>query len=205
MPYKYTNTITAFEATERSETMEKITTLFERNWGTDYQVRDEFVPGTEWVAAGEGIATRKLDGTACMVRKGRLYRRYEVKEGRTPPDVFIAAGDPDPETGKQPGWLPATDKPDDRWLIEAWDRAEGDLPDGTYELVGPKIQGNKEGYTAHVLVSHNSPILHLGEDVPRDFEGLRLYLASSGIEGVVWHHEDGRMVKIKARDFGIKR
>jgi hypothetical protein len=24
------------------------------------------------------------------------------------------------------------------------------------------------------------------------------------MEGVVWYHEDGRMVKIKRRDFGLK-
>ena len=24
------------------------------------------------------------------------------------------------------------------------------------------------------------------------------------IEGIVWHHPDGRMAKIKARDFGIQ-
>ena len=143
-----------------------------------------------------------------MVRKGLLYKRYEVKEGRTPPTAFIAAADPDPKTGKQPGWLPATDKPDDRWLMEAWRNAEGDLPDGTYELVGPKIQSNREEYPNHQLVSHNSTELRLEnqrEDVPRDFEGLRHYLTHAGIEGIVWHHEDGRMVKIKARDFGIKR
>jgi hypothetical protein len=25
--------------------------------------------------------------------------------------------------------------------------------------------------------------------------------AADGIEGIVWHHDDGRMAKIKARDF----
>lgn len=35
--------------------------------------------------------------------------------------------------------------------------------------------------------------------------GLRSYLANKDIEGIVWHHPDGRMVKIKGKDFGLKR
>jgi hypothetical protein len=42
-------------------------------------------------------------------------------------------------------------------------------------------------------------------DVPRDFHALGEYLATHAIEGVVWHHDDGRMVKIKGMDFGHKR
>ena len=40
---------------------------------------------------------------------------------------------------------------------------------------------------------------------PRDFDGLRAFLETAGIEGIVWHHGDGRMAKIKAKDFGLKR
>ena len=40
---------------------------------------------------------------------------------------------------------------------------------------------------------------------PRDFAGLRQYLRLGAIEGIVWHHPDGRMVKIKAKDFGFRR
>jgi hypothetical protein len=34
---------------------------------------------------------------------------------------------------------------------------------------------------------------------------LKAYLAYKDIEGIVWHHSDGRMVKIKGKDFGLKR
>jgi hypothetical protein len=37
--------------------------------------------------------------------------------------------------------------------------------------------------------------------VPRDFDGLREYLASFNGEGIVFHHPDGRMVKIRRTDF----
>jgi len=52
--------------------MQKIITVFQRNYDTDRLVRDEVVPGAEWVLAGEGIATRKWDGTCCMLREGKL-------------------------------------------------------------------------------------------------------------------------------------
>jgi hypothetical protein len=42
-------------------------------------------------------------------------------------------------------------------------------------------------------------------DAPRSFDELREWLAGKDIEGLVWHHPDGRMAKIKLRDFGLPR
>ena len=53
-----------------------------------------------------------------------------------------------------------------------------------------------------MLVKHGDEVLH---NCPRTFGALREYLTMHDIEGVVWHHQDGRMVKIKGKDFGIKR
>lgn len=41
--------------------------------------------------------------------------------------------------------------------------------------------------------------------MPRTFGELRRYLEQHDIEGIVWWHPDGRMVKIKGKDFGIRR
>lgn len=71
--------------------MKKIISLFQRNYESDRLVRDEIVPGAEWVIASEGIATRKWDGTACLMRDGRLYRRYDARQGKTPPTGFEPA------------------------------------------------------------------------------------------------------------------
>ncbi|WP_221089927.1 RNA ligase 1 family protein [Deinococcus aquaedulcis] len=178
--------------------MQKILSLYARNYDTDRRVRDEVVPGAEWVLAGEGVATRKWDGTSCLVRAGRLYRRYDAKKGRTPPPDFEPAQPPDPVTGHHPGWVPVGEGPDDAHHREAW-AAGGPLPDGTYELLGPKVQGNPEGLSSHTLVRHGEAVL---PDVPRDFAGLRAYLeVRPDMEGVVWHHPDGRMVKLKRKDF----
>lgn len=178
--------------------MQKIISLYQRNYDGDRLVRDEVVPGAEWVLAGEGVATRKWDGTAAMIRDGKLYKRYDAKQGKTPPEGWEAAQEPDPVTGHHPGWLPVGDGPEDKAFREAMvPRA-----DGTYELVGPKIQGNPEHIAVHTLIRHGAERL---PDVPRDFAGLRAYFETHDIEGIVWHHADGRMVKIKAKDFGLKR
>lgn len=185
--------------------MKKIISLFQRNYDGDKLVRNELVPGAEWVLAGQGTATQKLDGTCCLVRGGKLYKRYEVKPGGKPPPNFEPANELDEATGKQQGWVPVGDGPDDRWHREAFSHL-ATLPlmpsDGTYELIGPKVQGNAEGAAEHTLIRHGAIVVF---DSPRDFDGIREYLSKHDIEGIVWHHADGRMVKIKARDFGIKR
>lgn len=179
--------------------MKKIISLFQRNYDGDRLVRDEIVPGSEWVIAGEGIATEKYDGTCCMVRDGRLYKRYDAKHGKTPPPGFEPAQDYDPVTGHMPGWIAVGDGPDDQWHREAYSNSDA-LPDGTYELIGPKIQGNPYGWKTHFLLRHGAREL---PDAPRDYTGLRAYFLEELIEGIVWHHPDGRMVKLKRRDLGL--
>lgn len=219
--------------------MKKIISLFQRNYDGDRLVRNEVVPGAEWVPAGEGVATRKFDGTSCLVRGGKLYKRYDVRgdydresgrskamfsytaaDGRVfrynrePPEGFVPAQDPD-DGGHWPGWVPVGPEPEDCWHRQAFGEAAGvtgrgsmitfescSLEEGTYELVGPKVQGNPEDAPRHLLVRHGACPL---PDCPRDFDGIKAYLAEHDIEGIVWHHPDGRMVKIKGKDFGLKR
>lgn len=181
--------------------MRKIISLFQRNYEGNRLVRNEVVPGAEWVQDGEGIPTKKTDGTCCLIRDGKLYKRYEVKQGKKAPDNFEAAGPVDEVTGKQQGWVPVGSGPEDEWHREAF--LNSDSPDGTYELLGPKVQGNPEGFSSHILQHHGSDAL--AEDTPRTFDKLRDYFQVADIEGIVWHHPDGRMVKIKKKDFGFKR
>jgi hypothetical protein len=86
--------------------------------------------------------------------------------------------------------------------MEAFER-EPHLPDGIYELPGPKAQDNPEGSQRHQLLPHGSTA---EPDAPRTFEGLREWFQTHNeIEGLVFHHPDGRMAKIKLCAFGIKR
>jgi len=190
--------------------MRKIISLFQRNYEGDRLVRDEIVPGAEWVPAGEGVPTRKWDGVCAAVRAGKLFKRYELKNGRKPPAGFEPAQERDPITGDVPGWVPVGEGPEDKWFREALDNVAADpIPDGTYELCGPKTGGgahdgaNPEQFDSHVLVPHGMDIL--ASDTPRTFEALRKYFEVCDIEGIVWHHPDGRMVKIKKKDFGLRR
>ena len=148
------------------------------------------------------------------MRSGKRWKRYDAKAftignrgekqewGRKAPPGFEPAQDPDETTGHWPGWLLVGDGNEDRWHREGWTNSGGNLPDGTYELCGPKLQSNPEKLNAHVLIPHGCEVLR---DAPRTFDEIKAYLADKNIEGIVWHHPDGRMVKIKVRDFGMKR
>jgi hypothetical protein len=182
--------------------MQKIISVFQRNYETDRLIRNEVVPGAEWVLAGEGIATQKYDGSCCMVRDGVLYKRYDAKNGKQPPLGFMPAQDPDPKTGHWPGWLRIGEGPEDRWFREAINSMESVPPDGTYEAVGPHFQGNPEHIGYDSLIRHGHTILI---DCPREFDNIRGYLDCRDIEGIVFHHSDGRMAKVKKKDYGLKR
>lgn len=187
--------------------MEKIISLFQRNYDGDRLVRNEVTPGAEWVLNGEGVATRKYDGTCCAIINRDFFKRYDAKVGKQPKD-FIPAQEPDLITGHWPGWVHVLDdgNPADKYHREGFINWCKEFPsgmvDGTYELIGPKINGNKENYPYHTLIAHGITKL---PDAPRDYESLKEWFKDKDIEGIVWHHPDGRMVKIKKKDFGYKR
>jgi hypothetical protein len=180
--------------------MKKIPTIFKRDPGNMSRVLNEPNPDCDWVFNGEGVATRKYDGTCCLVKDGKLFKRRMVKKGKKPPKGYVEV-DFDKNTGKSFGWVPVTNSRENKYHLQAFG---GRLfVDGTYELVGPKIQGNPDGYDSHILINHNDATIFIG--VPRDFVRLGAWLSDRDIEGLVFHHLDGRMAKIKKSDFGYKR
>lgn len=202
--------------------MRKTPSLFKRDYDGTREIYDELVEQSAWVQRGEGEATLKIDGTCCMIEGGELFKRYDrkltkqalrrKKRGHTGPwgeSDFKPAPrgwrgcheQPDTRSGHWPGWVPVTDGPEDRWHREALARLDAThTEDGTYELIGPKIQGNPYDLSAHELVRHGATKL---DDVPTDFDGLRAWLEANNVEGIVWWHPDGRKAKIKRRDFGL--
>ncbi len=181
--------------------MKKIPTIYLRDWDGDPKyVTREPAPECSWVFGGEGRPTRKYDGTCVRFDRELWWARREVKRDRPAPDGFELAGE-DAETGKRVGWEPAAQTGFHRFLVEA--AGAGAWAPGTYELCGPKINRNPEGYPEHRLVRH-------ADAVPIDLPSLtwediratvRALAEADGLEGIVWHHDDGRMAKIKARDF----
>lgn len=182
--------------------MKKIPTLFVRDPDDRKHVLPVVTPGCEWVLAGEGVATRKYDGMCVLVRAGAMFARCAVTPGKQPPPDFELV-EIDATTGKSVGWVPVTDAPEYARHWEAWKRGVAGLgsdewSEGSYELIGPKVNGNPEGQDRHILVPHGVIVLDFA---PRDHEALRGYLLRHTFEGVVWHHPDGRMAKLKRRDF----
>lgn len=186
--------------------MKKMSTLFVVNYEgrTRKSISDQVREENEWVFTEDSVkATRKFDGTACMINAGILYRRYDAKNGKTPPNGAIPCCEADTITGHHPHWIPCDRlNPRDKYHFEAFDSFL--FEDGTYELIGEKLQGNPEKIIGHKLVKHGESVLDI-EDW--SFNGFKEFLSSAenDIEGIVFHGSDGKMCKLRKSDFGIKR
>ena len=189
--------------------MKKIKSLFVREFSAGHlpKITSTVESGCEWVIGGEGIATRKRDGTCTKIENGAIFRRYDCKKGKVPPAGFIPADNPDPITGHWPGWV-QIDKfhptGDEKFFVEAYINTFGSLevipPDGTYELCGPKINSNPEKLDKHVFFKHGNEILH----VTRNLDDIRKFFEENYIEGIVFHRNDGKMCKSKRVEFGLE-
>ena len=178
--------------------MKKMPTLFIIDRTTN-RATDEIDPRCAWVVEGKGTASRKRDGSSVMVRDGKVYKRFDAHRGRTIPEGAIPCEEsPDPKTGHWPHWVPVGSGPDDRYHREAMENTPN-LCDGTWELVGPKVNGNKEKMNVHLFLPHGGDVL----DCPRDYEGLKAYLMEHDIEGVVFRDGE-KYAKVRRKDFGIK-
>ncbi len=187
--------------------MKKIDSLYMRD-ERGRIIPGQITPGCEWVVAGEGVPTRKYDGTCCLVKGGVLYKRCEWKAENGPAPASWRHWSFDPAKQSGHGWITVTDSPDDTWHREAFasgvDSAGDPLVDGmTYELCGPKVQKNPERFDTHVLVLHGADVI---DEDPRTYDELKDYLSRHDIEGIVWWNpRTETQCKIKARDFGILR
>lgn len=129
-----------------------------------------------------------------------------VKPGKTAPSSFVEVAR-DGETGKVVGWEPVEQSAFSNYFDEALADLVGpyeiDPDEGTYELIGPRVNGNPEGKEFHELVAHQYAekisCFVGGFDIIR--EQLIELKIGRGVEGIVFHHPDGRMAKIKGRDF----
>ena len=186
--------------------MKKIPTLFERDFLEDHTARAKPIvtKGMEWVLAGEGIATIKLDGACCAIINGEFYKRYDAKHGKPVPDGAIKCQEEaDPITGHLPCWVKCDrNNPADKWFWAAYDCASKYLllTDGTYEAVGIHFQGNPYSLDYDHLIKHGlQPVI-----VPRNFYGIKDWLANHNEEGLVFWKDGKPRCKIKRTDFGFE-
>jgi len=182
--------------------MKKIETIFDR--GDDFKVIPKVRAGCEWVFRGEGIPTEKLDGTNVRLTVA-AYKVVHIEKRRNPTKEEKAQG-------IEPGYVDASrNDPSDKHIFRAADNTDvSEWTNGLYECeaVGPKIQGNPlELPTPRCYAFKFDPVILA--DMPRNFDAIKEYIRvlesrySPGhlAEGIVFHHPDGRMAKIKRKDF----
>lgn len=208
--------------------MKKIPTLFEREYEnhkvvgiTDRLTDPAFQDILDHPAKYRW--TTKFDGTCCCVMNGIVYKRYDAKRGKKAPEGAIPCCDPDPVTGHHPHWVVVHDgDPGDKYIVEAFKNSAPsyevndagvirvDLPDFTYEAVGPKIQGNPYGMAPdakHMAIKHGEDIfLSFPDSLRTSLEDIRYFLQHSPIEGIViWDPiKNEPLCKIKRSDFGFE-
>ena len=104
-----------------------------------------------------------------------------------------------------------------KWFKIAWELCEYDpydymdmelpLPtdvDGTYEFCGIVVNGNPDKLNGLYFIKHGCH--QITAKIMWDkvtYGNCKNYLSEKRIEGIVWHHIDGRMAKIKCVDFGL--
>lgn len=188
--------------------MKKISTLFvvtyHEKWDSSGIISDAVRSENSWVFddSKKVVATVKFDGSSAMVLDGKLYKRYDAKKGKCIPIGAIPCQEAaDPISGHFPHWILCSEtNPADRYFIEAFTEF---LPDGTYELCGEQVGINAEKIVGHMLIPHGKCIIN----IDFSFDAIKEYLSDpmNDIEGIVFHHQDGRMCKIRKGDFGISR
>lgn len=199
--------------------MKKIKTLFVIDRNTDLAT-DVITEGAEWVVRGEGKATIKFDGSSTFFKDNILYKRYDrklkskfVKIARKtgkdfipedymfntlPENAIPCEEKPAPFSLHFPHWVPVTDGPEDKFHKEALDNSTELEDNATYELVGPKVNGNPYKLERHELWKHGS-IEYEVKDF--SFEGLKKTLENmTEEEGLVFHHKNGEMIKLRRKD-----
>lgn len=185
--------------------MEKIKTIFDRNWEGDKTVVDVLVePLMDKLATA--IAAEKIDGmnVRATLRSGTCVR---LEKRRNPDKIQKHKGI------VEPWYVDASEfEQGDKWLFDALKNTIlTDLPDGEWsgEAVGTNIQGNPLNLETNRIVFFTLGQAPIFEDAPTDYEALKVWLPAQkskygndcGIEGIVWHCTDGTMYKIKTKDF----
>lgn len=185
--------------------MKKIPTLFVREFKNHkvVKVTPKVTEGMEWVLKGYGTPTVKIDGSCCAVFDGVLYKRYDAKKGKKPPEGAIPCCEPDPVTGHHPHWVKCDkNNPADKWFFAALENTEEEIIEGTYEAIGVHFNGNPYKLDIDILKKHGEIVIN--DLQKRSFESIRDYLETHCIEGIVFWKDGEPKCKIKRSDFGFE-
>lgn len=182
--------------------MRKIKTIFER---IDRKIVNKPIDNVVLAILPFAKATEKLDGmnVRVTVRSGTCVR---LEKRRNPDKIQKHKGI------IEPWYVDTAISSEDKWLNDALKNTDlSGLPDGEWsgEALGPNIQGNPLNLPTNRIVFFSLGQAPEFEDVPNSFDGLKEWLPKQkskygndcGIEGIVWHCDNGEMYKIKNKDF----
>lgn len=160
----------------------------------------------DWVFTDPStVAYRKLDGASAAIIDGKIYSRYMSRQRKNTPATVPVDGIPaqpniDEATQTHPYWVPAEAKGQGKHHYNAFIN-QPNLPDGTYELIGPSINGNVEQAAVNTLVPHDAD--HLLVELPTELsrESLKQLIMSKPWEGLVFRNSNDDMCKLRRVDF----
>jgi hypothetical protein len=191
--------------------MNKIPLIFKRS--SNGFCTDEINPLTQWINKEISTPVRKWDGTCMMFDGKEWFARRQYSSRSSIPSEFILV-EYDEKTGKSFGWEPVENSS----FIKLWKLAiaekpyhctlfgcDDDYEKGTYELMGPKINGNPENLAEHRLMPHKqSPTIgNLSILEPHELTYNMLYnqFMHMPFEGVIFYTKDGKKAKLRRKDF----
>lgn len=187
--------------------MKKIPTMFVRVFDGHkiVDITNDFTSDICKEALEKGIPTVKYDGTCCYIDKdGRLYARFDAKQGRKIPDGAIPCDVPDPVTGHWPHWVPCDSDPVKyKWHIKAFEKLFDPEFGSTYEAIGKHFNGNPYDMDEDILVKHGADEILCSEKL-RSFDEIKEFLQNHNIEGIVYWLNGEPVCKIKRTDFGFE-
>lgn len=162
----------------------------------------------------------KIDGTSCLIKDGKPYCRYDAKLFKRKngkiiqfsieevssklPEGAIPCQEPDTKSGHWPHWVPVLDSPEHQYILEGFNNLEI-IIDGTYECIGPKLQGNPHDEDCHLWIPHFHENLTLDingwENDPFTF--FKDFFQHFEWEGLVAYNDSNEAIgKIRRSDYG---
>jgi hypothetical protein len=194
--------------------MKKMTTLYKQefdqlpnNKGRVFSgLSQETNTENDWVFTDPTtVAYRKLDGASAAIINGKVYYRYMSRQRKNTPAQIPVDGIPaqpniDEATQTHPYWVPAEAKGNGKHHYDAFIN-QPNLPDGTYELIGPSINGNAEHAVTNILVPHNANKLLVKLPTELTRESLKQLIMSQPWEGLVFRNSNDDMCKLRRVDF----
>lgn len=204
--------------------MRKIPSIFVRHERSSLVDLEKINKECEWVfEENESMfITVKRDGTPVRYKNGVWFQRRTCKSRLDPgQEPFIHPIDFEPcqpapsydDESKQwewPGWVPLEQQY--KKLVSEAVISRGEMKDEengmTFELCGPKVNGNPEGCATHQLFVHASEMVLWAGAKVLTREKLEELISALKHEGVVIYSSrtiDGTMqcAKLKRRDLGL--